>query len=70
MCITVIYLIIINITTTTITIIIIIMTLATILTLAIICVKSVGTEKLNANGLLLQTLQIHFECCDICSLPN
>lgn len=65
MCITVIYLIIIN---TTITIII--MTLATILTLAIICVKSVGTEKLNANGLLLQTLQIHFECCDICSLPN
>lgn len=68
MCITVIYLIIITTTTTTITIII--MTLATILTLAIICVKSVGTEKLNANGLLLQTLQIHFECCDICSLPN
>lgn len=68
MCITVIYLIIIN--TTTITIIII-MTLATILTLAIICVKSVGAEKFNANGLLLIiTQQIHFECCDICSLPN
>lgn len=46
------------------------MKLATILTSAIKSVKSVGTEKLNANGWLLQKLLIHFECCDNCSLTN
>lgn len=32
--------------------------------------RKIRRERKIANGLLLQKVLIHFECYDICSLPN